>query len=295
MTFPEFRPIRLADAARLKQLTAANTRPSCECAPANLLLWAEPYRMEWAELEGRLLILGREERLLHFPIGDWFPPGQLAELTAEATARGRIDGAVYDAPPEYFTRFPDAERFFRSECDPGSADYLYDLRQLAELSGGRLRKKRNLIRQFEAAHPDWSLVPLSPDLLPVAAELARMLNARLTDRPFLHDEALAMTTAWNHFEAIGLEGVLLYAAPGCPVGFSVFSSITPECFDIHFEKADHLCKGAAQMLTWQLARHLAPRGRRMNREQDMNEPGLRQAKESLDPCEKLARLLLRLK
>lgn len=294
MEFPEFVPIRPSDAARLRARLAGNRNPSCECSAANLLLWAEIYGVAVAEYQGTLAVLGGAEKVLHFPIGEALPPASLAALAGELTRRGLIEGLIYDVPPDYFTRFPEAAEFFTESADPGQADYLYELSSLAALSGPKLRKKRNLIQQFKTANPAWSLEPIVPQNIPVAAALADTLNHRLAPAEFLEEETFALRAGWAHFCDFGLEGVLLYAAPGCAVGFSVYSAVTEDCFDIHFEKADHACKGAPQMLTWQLALRLAERGRWMNREQDMNEPGLRRAKESLDPARRFDRRMLRL-
>ena len=89
-----------------------------------------------------------------------------------------------------------------------------------------------------------------------------------------------------------------YAALTQTLNISTSATVQSQAttWDIHFEKADHTIKGAPQALTAELAKRLLARGGRlMNREQDMGEPGLRQAKRSLDPCGFVRRVFLKLK
>ena len=123
----------------------------------------------------------------------------------------------------------------------------------------------------------------------------RTLNQKLQACTFLEEEDVALAAVREYFPALEMGGLLLFAG-GQPVGFSLYSRITADTWDIHFEKADHTIKGAPQALTAELAKRLLARGGRlMNREQDMGEPGLRQAKRSLDPCGFVRRVFLKLK
>ena len=62
-------------------------------------------------------------------------------------------------------------------------------------------------------------------------------------------------------------------------------------FDVLFEKSDKTEKGAAQMLVKLETEFLIKQNALyMNREQDLGEPNLRQAKKSLDPSRMYKRL-----
>ena len=129
--------------------------------------------------------------------------------------------------------------------------------------------------------------------IPVAAKLASDLNSRLEQCEFLDEEAVALQNAWEHFDELGLSGILLFAEPDYPAGLSIYSMLPSDTVDVHFEKADHAVKGASQTLTWQLAVALRGKAKFMNREQDMNEETLRHAKRSLDPERFFKRYFLR--
>ena len=198
-------------------------------------------------------------------------------------------------PETYVTLHPELAADFEITADEGAFDYLYELRHLAEMSGPLLRKKRNLVRQFERLYPDRRIEPVTAANLDETLALAVALNRKLHHTDFLDEENISLEQARKYFEVLEMGGLLLRAA-GEAVGFSLYSRMNSDTYDIHFEKADHTVKGAPQFLTAKLAEHLlADGGVCMNREQDMGEPGLRQAKRSLDPSGFVKRHFLQLR
>ena len=188
----------------------------------------------------------------------------------------------------------DLDRFFELEYDEGAIDYLFSVEKIASFTGPKLRKKHNLVKQFQANWPYAEVRKITKADIPVAAKLAADLNSRLEQCEFLDEEALALKNAWENFEELGLSGIILFAEPDYPAGLSVYSELAEsDTIDVHFEKADHAIKGASQTLTWQLAVALRGKTKFMNREQDMNEESLRHAKRSLDPERFFKRYFLR--
>ena len=91
-----------------------------------------------------------------------------------------------------------------------------------------------------------------------------------------------MPQVWQQPEC-GLDGIALYA-DGKLAGFSIFSMLDEQLADIHIEKADRAYPGCGAKVTAVLAEYLQQKNCRfMNREQDLNEEGLRRAKSALDP------------
>jgi len=287
------RPVEFSDRAFLRQALVSHTDlQSCECAEANLFLWRDAYGEVFTPVDGRFWVLEKSSRMPHYPIGKPFSPRELYDLAKLAETWG-FKPEFYDVPESY----PAADGvrdFFDVICDEESRDYLYDLEQQSALTGPLLRKKRNLVRQFERNNPGWRLEAVRENNLSEVVNLAGTLNSRLKDCDFLDKESLAMAALPEYFGKLDMGGVILYAAGGVPAGFSIFSRMADGVtFDIHFEKADHEIKGAPQKLTSALAGHLLHLGGKfMNREQDMGEPGLVRAKKSLDPCAMVSRVLL---
>lgn len=169
--------------------------------------------------------------------------------------------------------------------DRGDADYLYRRDELAELRGNAFHGKRNHISKFLREHPGkLHFLSLSRE---TAQDALHVAQEWLSDReltPALAYEARALHNALQAVEELELFGTVLYA-DGQPIGMSVGSMISPEVADIHYEKCTPPYRGAYPLLTQEVARQLPSDCEYINREEDLNQPGLRQAKLSFYPCE----------
>ncbi|GHV87019.1 ABC transporter permease [Spirochaetia bacterium] len=162
--------------------------------------------------------------------------------------------------------------------DRDNFDYLYLRTDLAELAGKKYHKKRNLVNQFLSAydHQEW---PLTTDLLP---EALGVLDRWRADKGSEGDyvaaqEALAL------FRPLGLEGQL-YFINGKPAGWCLGESLAQgKMFAVHFEKGIGEYKGIYQFMNQAFAASLPEYYTHINREQDLGDEGLRQAKETYRP------------
>ena len=266
---------------------------SCEACFPNIFMYRKPYGIEFVEVEGRLVVYERQTRIIHYPLGEQTPPQLLHDISAAFVEAGLTDGGIYDVPEDFLDAYPDCDSLFDLEYDEGAIDYLFSVEKIATFNGSKLRKKHNLVKQFQANWPYAEVQKISKENIAIAAKLARDLNSRLEWCEFLEEESMALESAWENFEALGLQGIILFAESDYPAGLSVFSALPSDTVDVHFEKADHAVKGASQTLTWQLAIALRGKAKFMNREQDMNEESLRHAKRSLDPERFFKRYFLR--
>jgi len=289
----KLKPIEMSDKKVFDSAIAQMNSQSCEVCFPNLFMYQEPYDICYVKIGKRLVVCERKTRILHYPLGEWTPPKELSEINAAFIKAGLTDGGIYDVPEEFLDRYPDCDTCFDLEYDEGQIDYLFSIEKIATFNGPKLRKKHNLVKQFQANWPYAEVRKITAAELPAVAKLAHDLNSRLTPCEFLDEEELAMKRAWDNFEALGLGGIIMYAEPGFPAGFSIYSTLPSDTVDVHFEKTDHSVKGASQTLTWQLAITLRGQAKFMNREQDMNEENLRHAKRSLDPERFFKRYFLR--
>ena len=289
----KLRPVELSDRSLFDSRLAAMASQSCECSFPNIFMYQEPYGVEFVEIAKRLVVYERVSRTIHYPIGEWTNPAALRKISDAFVEAGLTDGGIYDVPEEFLDKHADCDKFFEIEYDEGAIDYLFSIEKIATFTGPKLRKKHNLVKQFQANWPYAEVRPITKDDLPVAAKLAAELNSRMVQCQFLDEEALALNRAWKYFDELSLGGIILFAEPGYPAGVSIYSFLPSDTVDIHFEKADHSVKGASQTLTWQLAIALRGKAKFMNREQDMNEENLRHAKRSLDPERFFKRYFLR--
>ena len=287
------RPVELSDRARFDTALKKMGSQSCEACFPNIFMYREPYGLEFVEVSKRLVVYERASRVIHYPIGTATGPEMLYNISAAFAEAGLTDGEIYDVPESFLDDYPDCDQYFEFEYDEGAIDYLFSIEKIASFTGPKLRKKHNLVKQFQANWPYAEVRKITKADIPVAAKLASDLNSRLEQCEFLDEEAVALQNAWDNFEELGLSGILLFAEPDYPAGLSIFSMLPSDTVDVHFEKADHAVKGASQTLTWQLAVALRGKAKFMNREQDMNEETLRHAKRSLDPERFFKRYFLR--
>ena len=257
----------------------------CEMSFANLAMWHAAYGTQFAFDEaGRLILYSPVEKMIYFPRGAEISAAELADLSNFFAKNGLTENLIYDVPESYIQQHEDIEKYFTVEFNEDNYDYLYNNEHLRDCSGSKLRKKRNLIKQFLAACPDYQIIPLEDNTAQRFLSLALRLNSQLEACDFLTDEDKVMTFACGNFKTLELDGILLADGKGNDIGFSIWSLLNHSTADIHFEKADHSVKGAPQFLTQQTAAKLTDLNiKYMNREQDLGDEGIRRAKNSLDP------------
>ncbi len=266
---------------------------SCERSWGNLQLYMDTYRWHGAVCDDRLWIVSFDTAYSFFPLGKIITPGLLRDKLILFDQWCGKTCQCGDLPPDYLLSFPEAEQYLQIEQDPGEADYIYDLEHLHSFSGERLRKRHNQFRQFERAYDgDYSVSVLQNEDLVEVIDLAGKVSSLYWDTPSGMEEKSALSRLpefWSNQEC-GLSGVKLQVHNSL-IGFSIFSDLGNGLADIHFEKTDHTLRGSGAMLTFALTDYLLSKNFRfMNREQDLNETGLRRAKNALDPDHLYCRL-----
>lgn len=171
--------------------------------------------------------------------------------------------------------------------DPGDSDYLYRRSDLAELPGTAYHKKRNHIARFAKQYPDWKFESLTSERRADAMEVAEGWLAGAGEQtPSLLHEAKAIRRGLELWQELSIIGGLIYIA-GRPAAMSMASLISPNVADIHYEKCLPQYRDAYPIINRELARLLETEF--INREEDLNVPGLRQAKLSYHPCDMIPR------
>ena len=169
---------------------------------------------------------------------------------------------------------------FCVEQDRNNFDYLYSRKDLADLQGKKFHKKRNLVNAFinNYAYEEKRIDPAHKE------DLYTILTAWLAERESGDSgDYAAAYEAIEHMEELGLRGCLTYV-DGKPSAYSMGESIAQgEQFAIHFEKAHGNYKGIYQFINKSFAAMMPSGIIMINREQDLGDPGLRQAKMSYRP------------
>jgi hypothetical protein len=167
--------------------------------------------------------------------------------------------------------------------DRDNADYVYRVKELAELAGRRFHKKRNLIKQCLAAYR-CEYEPMTPELL---GECSSMQDRWCKERQCGHDpglckEYVAINEMFRLFEELQLMGGAI-RVDGEIQAYAVGEELRQGTAVCHFEKAMPGFRGLGQLINQWFARYTLKGFEFENREQDLGIPGLRQAKESYYP------------
>lgn len=255
---------------------------SCEYSFTNLFCWQNLYRYSWFLYKNNLVIHDDRSSTLFMPIGEDLAPEELFTLSKRAVAAG-LSGNIGLVPESYVGLWQDLDQYFSITCDRDAAEYVYLTDRLAQLKGNKLHKKKNLISQFKRKYPDYSIVPINEENCKRVMQFGMGLLDGMPAIPrSLVDEADAMAMAFSHWNDLDLTGLMLMVKDEI-AAFAVFSPLSADTWDVHFEKTDMAFKGAAQMINHETAKFLKGTARYINREQDLGIPGLRKAKLSYRP------------
>ena len=165
--------------------------------------------------------------------------------------------------------------------DRNNFDYLYYRQDLAELAGKKYHKKKNHVNHFLNTYPDHEQYPMSAALVPAALEVLDQWYYKNSGQD---NDYKAAKEALNHFKSLELKGAVFFIN-GKPAAYCLGESIAKgKMFVIHFEKAIDEYKGIYQYMNRAFASSLPGFFTFINREQDMGNEGLRQAKMTYRPC-----------
>ncbi|MHC6204770.1 DUF2156 domain-containing protein [Breznakiellaceae bacterium SP9] len=274
--YPQFVPVALDLKDQMHALLSQTVDGVSEYTFANLYLFRKRYDYQVCLTKEGLLVLSGLREGKRFFIS---PCGAPDRVTLDALF----------ANHDYWKGVPDSisipneaafkERGITLTEDRDNFDYLYLRKELAELSGKKFHKKRNLVNQFENYYQH-SERPFTKDLVVHAHSVLELWMKDKKDDVDYH----ASCDALEHFAELNLDGALYYVNDR-PVGWCLGEVLARgTMFGIHFEKALDDFKGLYQFINMNFAASLPESYIYINREQDLGDEGLRQAKTTYRPC-----------
>jgi hypothetical protein len=163
--------------------------------------------------------------------------------------------------------------------DRDNFDYLYFRNDLAKLPGKKFHKKRNLVTGFLNSY-SYEGKPLVQEHIDSAFAVLERWRASQTEAGDYAETREALT----FFEELELCGAI-YDVEGIPSAFVIGEPLVPNMsYVTHFEKADTSYRGIYQFINKAFASVLPKTYIYLNREQDLGDEGLRQAKLTYRPC-----------
>ena len=252
----------------------------------NIFIWREHYKIQWSTL-GEFLIVacnaGREQCFALPAIG----PGPRIEITRKVLQwlrdeRGVKDPAIERADQRLADELKSSSEF-RVTPTRDHFDYLYRTENLIKLSGNKYHPKKNHLNKFRKTH-QFSYEPISREKIPACREVAELWcqARRCNDDLDLIDEANAVKAILENYQQLKVEGGMILIE-GKVEAFALGEMLNPETAVIHIEKANPEIPQLFVAINQQFCEHQWSAVPFLNREQDLGDAGLRQAKLSYQP------------
>ena len=223
----------------------------------------------------------RPEPVCLAPVGEW-RRDDWDRLLAEAVG----ERGTFLAVPESLARLwaDQLGNRVRLREDRDSFEYLHRVQDLADLKGNRYMRKRNRINRFLRTHR-YRYLPLTDDLVPRVMELqVQWCGKRDCQDDFLlwgeHRGILRVLGDLDWLE--GLFGGCL-EVEGSLVAYTLGEDLGDRNLMIHFEKGCPGVPDSYQVIHRDFLAQHRDRFDVVNREEDMGDPGLREAKMSYLP------------
>jgi hypothetical protein len=283
--FPEFCELGLELRDEVAPVLRRARAGISEFTFANLFLFRKAHDYRLSRWDSLVLITGRGyggERYGFPPAGEGDTEAAARALCAHLEAQGS-PGALFPVPEAWVAR--QYASGWTARADRDQADYVYSRDDLAFLPGKKFHKRRNRLVKFLREEAGiYAFQELGPEHLGPCLDLARgWCTIRCAaDKPTTFLETDAAVEALTYREALGLRGGVILLE-GRVAAFCLGEELDPETFVVHFEKAEPEREGLAQLINRDFCLHALAGYRYVNREQDLGDPGLRQAKESYHP------------
>jgi hypothetical protein len=197
------------------------------------------------------------------------------------------ESVLSSARTKYAKNGQDTECGITFNEDRDNFDYLYYRTELAELAGKKFHKKKNHVNHFIHTYPQHEQKQMTVDLVPAAVEVLDQWHHDTMLRNVLIDDGdyKAAKESLDLFDTLNLKGQI-YFVDGKPAAYCLGESVARgKMFAIHFEKGVEEYKGIYQYMNQAFASSLPRFFTLINREQDLGNEGLRQAKMTYRPCD----------
>jgi hypothetical protein len=272
-SYPNLTELELADRPQLEPLFRELRDGLSELSFAGIYCFRAPHAYRIGQLaDGTYLLVGADKGIPFFICPFGLPRA--------------------DALPDLFKRFSSMKLVTEAQAeqlrlagyevseDRDNFDYLYRREELAGLRGRALQRKRNLVHAFEKRH-SYEAYPFSSDRLGDAIAILEAWRDHARDQADYAPAREALELA----SEFGLHGRLYYVE-GKPAGYTLGETAKAgTMFVVHYEKTVPDMKGLYQVINMDFVRSLPPAVALINREQDLGDPGLRQAKITYRPCD----------
>ena len=248
-----------------------------------MISWKEYGKYQYTFLEDNLIILSQIKNQIQFR-----PPSgirkkevfdkvmKLAKEQSSTYPFGVIDNQTKDWLSNYYPKleFIPLRQYF---------DYIYLSSNLADLPGSAYSKIRNRLNKFKRNFK-YSVENIAEDNIDEVGKFLKRwcLWKDCESDPLLENEKKAIIYSMSHFFELKLSGIAM-RINGEIEAIAVYEGMNQDTAVVHYEKGSPDFDGIYKAINQETAKILQKDFMFINRESDMNLPGLRKAKMSYRP------------
>jgi hypothetical protein len=279
-----FEPITLDKQKQYSEYFSMCSQKTSDYSFVNLWGWAEEYGLTWAWSDKLVWIKQTvPEKLYWAPVGLW----------QGADWRRCFD--EHFTTNTLFSRIPETliqiwkdmvSHLITIEESRGDWDYLYSVTDLIELKGKRFHKKKNLLNQFKKNY-DFEYVPFGTDVIHKAVQMQEdwcvWRDCESSEVLAAENRAISrILSKWENLQVLTGAAIIVDQKM---VAYTIAEGFTKDTLVIHFEKGNQDYKGVYQAINQMFLEHSENKFELVNREQDLDNQGLRKAKLSYNPVD----------
>lgn len=280
----DFRRAAIDDFIDIKNITKEFSEFSCELSEINLILWQEIYDFTFCIYDNILFTKNCIHGETSFGLPFCKNMRKAINYLKNYCLENNLPLVIFAGQGERFDLFTkEYGDSFNFNFIRDSFEYLYDQRDLAELSGKKYHSKRNHISSFNRKY-NWSFETLSCEN---KNEVKEMLNQWYNENSEKYNENMK---AEHHGLFYILENDLyrnyiggVLRVDGQVAAVTLGCKINNNIFDVNVEKALQKYEGAYAMINNIFTKTMLAQFSLINREEDMGIEGLRRAKLSYKP------------
>ncbi|MEI6221296.1 MAG: phosphatidylglycerol lysyltransferase domain-containing protein [bacterium] len=265
----------------------------------NLILWKDYYQFQWGLYEDILLIQGISSKGNHLflqPIGSTISP-ELSPLLLSWLAENYKENtpSIIKTEERFLANLSSNHNILGTE-NRDDFDYLYNKTDLVELKGKKYHSKKNHLNAFDRNY-NWQFQPLDNNHIDECIAIAETWYKTRTSPEqdtVLQAELKGITYVLNNRQHLRMQGGVILIN-GHVEAFSLGDTLNNNTAVIHIEKANPAIPHLSSLINQQSSQNTWGDLEYINRENDVGDPGLRQAKLSYRPIELIKKFTITLK
>jgi len=282
-----FRNIELGDKALFEQCTKHAGFTSTDATFAYWYAWAANGRIQFAQDEEAIYIMGNHPERKAF-VSPYLKDPEISIRPSMERLYEYLIAGGHEAKLQYvpcLTKhkiLQDCGDMMIFEEDRDTCEYVYRSEDLINLAGKKYHSKRNHINTY-LKNNTFEYVEYGDEYFDdcIAIHLAWSDDKDVSNSDST-GELSAITRLLKNRKELGVIGCVI-KVEGAVRAFSLASAISDEIADVHIEKCHPDYKSLYPIVNREFVKNQLSRFELINREEDMGNPGLRKAKMSYHP------------